>query len=81
MCYSKSKDFNHHVKGLVHDGWTFIPKGRHKHAKLLAPNGRAITVPGSPSDWRGLRNFKRDSAHIASLPKTGTPGTARPRRG
>ena len=81
MCYSTCKEFNNHVKGLVRQGWTFIPKGRHKHARVVAPNGRSISVPGSPSDWRGLRNFKRDSMHIASLPKTGTVGTPRPGRG
>lgn len=81
MCYSSAKDYNNQVKAMVRDGWTFIPKGRHKHAKLVAKNGRSVTVPCSPSDRNGLKCFRRHAEHIASLPTAGTVGTARPRRG
>lgn len=66
MCYSTSKEFNNEIKDRLRAGWTFIPKGRHKHAKVVAPNGFKTTVPGSPSDWRALRNFRRETSHLAA---------------
>lgn len=73
--YSTDKDFNRFIAGLVRTGWTFQPKGHRKHAKLIAPNGRSLTIAGSPSDWRALRNLRRDTEYLAALPST--PAKAR----
>ena len=49
-------------------GWRIVSAGRGRHAKLITPNGRKTTIPGSPSDWRAFKNFKRDTAHLAQEP-------------
>jgi predicted RNA binding protein YcfA (HicA-like mRNA interferase family) len=56
--FTSNKDFNVYIKQLCRAGWTFI-QGK-KHAKLLAPSGKRVVVPGSPSDKRALDSFKRD---------------------
>lgn len=66
--YSTDKDFNSYIDGLIQAGWIFKPKGHRKHAKLIAPNGRSMSIAGSPSDWRALRNLQRDTARLAALP-------------
>lgn len=70
--YSSDKDFNAAIANLVRDhGWTYQTPGHSKHAKVIAPNGRKMTVPVSPSDWRAVRNFRRSAAHLAALPPAG----------
>lgn len=56
--YSKDQTINGLVKELVGKGWCF-KQGR-KHGKVIAPHGRVLTVPSTPSDWRAALNFKRD---------------------
>lgn len=69
MRYSANRDIADHVEKLLKEhGWKYVAQGNGKHAKLVAPNGRKTTIPGSPSDWRSFRNFKRDTAYLASLP-------------
>jgi hypothetical protein len=61
--YSSNKDWNALIKSLVRQGWRYTR--RRKHGRLIAPaGGRFITVPCSPSDYRGLRNFRRQVAWI-----------------
>jgi hypothetical protein len=65
MKYSSCKEINVLVKSLVGMGWHF--RRGSKHGKLCSPSGRLIvTVPGSPSDGRAFRNFKRDVQRAAS---------------
>ncbi|WP_186020502.1 hypothetical protein [Burkholderia gladioli] len=69
--YSSNKDFNEAIAGLVQDaGWQYRPPGKSKHAKVIAPNGRKMTVPFSPGDWRAVRNFRREVARLSALPPT-----------
>ncbi|WP_176322295.1 hypothetical protein [Burkholderia vietnamiensis] len=70
--YSSDKDVNAQIASLVRAGWKFQARGRSKHAKIMAPNGRKMTVPYSPSDWRALRNLRRDAERLAMLPSAKT---------
>lgn len=56
MVYSKSKEIQKLVRDLVTRGWHFVP-GK-KHGKIIAPNGRKMPVPCTPSDWRAVHNFR-----------------------
>ncbi|MFL0808000.1 MAG: hypothetical protein K6L60_12005 [Oceanobacter sp.] len=59
MKYSSDKDVNHMVLGLVREGWGFVC-GK-KHNRLISPfNGKALIFSKSPSDFRAIRNMKRD---------------------
>jgi hypothetical protein len=59
MKYSCAKDIDCLVRQHVDGGWTYR-RGR-KHGTLSPPaGGPRVTVPGTPSDWRALRNFERD---------------------
>lgn len=59
MKYSSCKELNVLIRQLVREGWSYS-QGR-KHGKLSPPVGDdRITVPGSPSDWRAVMNFRRD---------------------
>lgn len=59
MKYSSCKEIDALIRRLVGKGWSYH-RGR-KHGKLFAPvGGVRVTVPGSPSDWRAVMNFRRD---------------------
>ena len=62
MKYSQDKKVADIVRHLVAKGWRYS-RGR-KHGKLVAPNGRMLAVPGTPSDWRDGLNFERDARRI-----------------
>ncbi|MFM0593980.1 hypothetical protein [Paraburkholderia dilworthii] len=66
--YSSDKDVSATIASLVKSGWQYRTAGHSKHAKIIAPNGRKMTVPYSPSDWRALRNLRRDAERLAALP-------------
>lgn len=55
---SGDKDVNAMVRKLILEGWTVKRGG--KHAKLQAPNGNIMSIPGSPGDRRALQNFAAD---------------------
>lgn len=63
MHYSKDKEIAATVRHLLAKGWRYIA-GK-KHGKLIAPNGKQLPVPGTPSDWRASLNFKRDIRRIS----------------
>jgi len=73
--YSNDKDLHRHVAGLVKQGWTFT-KGK-THGKLVAPNGRRMAVPVSPSDRRGFENHVHQVERLQALPA----GPIRKRKG
>lgn len=59
--YSLNKDFNSYISKLVKTGhWSFVPKGRRKHAALQHVSGCKVPIPGTPSGYcgRSLRNFQ-----------------------
>lgn len=60
--YSKDKDIAVTVRRLLAQGWRYVA-GR-KHGRLIAPNGRTLAVPCTPSDWRASRNFARDVRRV-----------------
>jgi len=62
MTYSQDRQVADIVRQLVAKGWRYS-RGR-KHGKLVAPNGRMLAVPGTPSDWRAGLNFERDARRI-----------------
>jgi predicted RNA binding protein YcfA (HicA-like mRNA interferase family) len=61
MRYSTSKDVNEVVAEFVRSGWRYV-RGR-KHGRLVAPGGRSVTIPISPSDHRVVLNLMRDIRH------------------
>ena len=56
--YSKDRNIRALVSELVDVGWEYCSGG--KHGKLIAPNGRILTVPSTPSDRRAYLNFRGD---------------------
>ena len=64
MRYSNDKTVSALVRTLVRSGWQYM-NGK-THGKLVAPNGRRLAVPGTPSDWRASLNFRRDIRRIAA---------------
>ena len=64
MRYSNDKTVSALVRTLVRSGWQYV-NGK-THGKLVAPNGRRLAVPGTPSDWRAGLNFRRDIRRIAA---------------
>lgn len=62
--YCKDKKINALVKELCSLGWGYR-KGK-KHGKLIAPDGRKLVVPSTPSDWRAHLNFRRDVRSLQS---------------
>ena len=65
MRYSNDKTVSAMVRTLVRSGWQYV-NGK-THGKLVAPNGRRLAVPGTPSDWRASLNFRRDIRRIAAI--------------
>ena len=65
MRYSNDKTVSALVRTLVRSGWQYM-NGK-THGKLVAPNGRRLAVPGTPSDWRASLNFRRDIRRIAAI--------------
>lgn len=65
MRYSNDKTVSALVRTLVRSGWQYM-NGK-THGKLVAPNGRRLAVPGTPSDWRANLNFRRDIRRIAAI--------------
>ena len=64
MRYSNDKTVSALVRTLVRSGWQYV-NGK-THGKLVAPNGRRLAVPGTPSDWQASLNFRRDIRRIAA---------------
>jgi predicted RNase H-like nuclease len=59
MRFSRDKDVNRLVCELVREGWRYRRGG--KHGKLFSPETTGfLTIPGSPSDHRTLRNMRSD---------------------
>ena len=68
MRYSCCKEIDQLVRSYLRRDWSFR-RGR-KHGRLFPPGCVAfVTVPGTPSDWRALANFKRDLARITGRPQ------------
>ncbi len=65
MRYSNDKTVSALVRTLVRSGWQYV-NGK-THGKLVAPNGRRLAVPGTPSDWRASLNFRRDIRRIGAI--------------
>ncbi len=63
MRYCKDKRIATTVRTLLAQGWRYLP-GK-KRGKLIAPNGRRLPVPCTPSDWRASLNFEHDARRIA----------------
>lgn len=62
--YCKDKMIDALVKDLRALGWGYR-KGR-KHGVLIAPSGRRLSVPSTPSDYRAYKNFRRDVRAVQS---------------
>ncbi len=56
--FSNNKEIQKLVARLIRNGWQCV-RGA-KHTKLLAPNGKRITVPSTPSDRKAFINFSKD---------------------
>lgn len=53
---SNSKEIDVFVRQLIQQGW-LLHYGR-KHKAVISPNGKKITIPSTPSDYRSWYNFK-----------------------
>lgn len=63
MSYSRCKEVDKLVCDCVRHNWSYS-RGK-KHGRLSPPGCPAfVTVPGTPSDWRALANFRRDLARL-----------------
>ncbi|MDB2386491.1 hypothetical protein N9W21_04020 [Shewanella sp.] len=62
--YSNNKEINSLVKRLIKNGWQIL--NRKKHALLIAPSGKRMPIPSTPSDYRAWYNFSHDIKHINS---------------
>lgn len=59
MLYSSNKDFDRYIQKLVRSGqWSYIPQGRGKHGALRHVSGTKCPVPRTPSNHRGILNFR-----------------------
>jgi len=56
--YSSCKEIHCLVKRLVKQGWGY-QRGK-KHGRIIAPSGRKLTIPSTPSDCRAYYNFRGD---------------------
>lgn len=58
MRYSSNKDLDALIRAAIADGYKF----RHgsKHDQLRTPSGRLVVIPRTPSDWRSIKNVRRD---------------------
>jgi hypothetical protein len=65
MRYSKNKEVAALVQTLVKSGWQYM-NGK-THGRLIAPSGRKLAVPGTPSDRRAYMNFRQDTRRLASV--------------
>lgn len=63
--YSTNKEIARIVRAFIKQGWCY--RRGPCHGKLIAPNGRMIPVPCTPSDYRALMNFEKDLRRIACL--------------
>jgi hypothetical protein len=70
MIYCTDKDIDKLIRQLVREGWTFRWGG--KHGRLIAPNGEALTVSASPSDYRSFNCFRRQVEKIKRRMMVGT---------
>ncbi|WP_156782178.1 hypothetical protein [Acidihalobacter aeolianus] len=55
---TNNKDINNYLRKWTRRGAIFRYAG--KHGRLFLPNGRFVCVALSPSDYRALKNLKRD---------------------
>lgn len=63
MRLSSSREIADKAKELLREGWTLL-RGR-KHTRIRAPNGCAVTIPGTPSGGRAVQNFLSDVKRAA----------------
>jgi len=61
--YSNNKDICSLVRSLVSAGWRYH-RGK-KHGAIIAPVGKRVTIPSTPSDRRAYYNFRRDIRHLS----------------
>jgi hypothetical protein len=62
------RERNYLIDAIIAAGWTHRPC---KHGTYVYPSDRSkrpITIPGTPSDWRSMRNA------LADLRRAGLPG-------
>ena len=58
MRYSNDKDINKYVKEYISKGWSFSKQG--KHGKLISPNGRIVSISGTPRSPYTLKMIRKD---------------------
>lgn len=71
VIFSSTKSINDEVARLVRQGWVFQDKGRGKHAKVFAPNGRILSIPGSTSNRNAVQDLRHRAQRLAALPALG----------
>lgn len=68
VIFSSTKAINDEVRNLVRQGWIFQDKGRGKHAKVFAPNGRVLSIPGSTSNRNAVQDLRHRAQRLAAMP-------------
>lgn len=59
-----SKEMVQLARRLEHQGWA-VTRTKRDHYRFISPDGKTIYAPGTPSDYRSIRNV------IAKLRQTG----------
>ncbi|RQT04344.1 hypothetical protein [Burkholderia contaminans] len=68
VIFSSTRAINDEVARLVRNGWVFQGKGRGKHAKVFAPNGRVLSIPGSTSNYNAVQDLRHRAQRLAAMP-------------
>ncbi|MGF6570112.1 hypothetical protein [Paraburkholderia fungorum] len=68
VIFSSNKEINEAVAKLVRQGWTYHDKGRRKHAKIVAENGRCMTIPCSTRNRNAVNDLQHRAQRLAALP-------------
>lgn len=61
---SSDKDIRKVVSRLIQRGWD-LKKGK-KHHSIVAPWGKKLAIPCTPSDYRAIHNFRKDIKKLAN---------------
>lgn len=64
MKYSTCSRTNKLVEEALSRGWTFQPKGKNKHPKLVHPTGHKLPIAISPRCPRAALNLAMEIRHM-----------------
>lgn len=56
------QEYRELIAPLLRQGWRYAKNGPNGKGKprITSPEGRTFTLPNTPSDWRGLKNTRKE---------------------